>query len=208
MADAQNMRRPGAADKGHADTQGRRALTSEDRRQDKDRRYAWRAIAIRVRRREEKERNPDAFMARLRLRELERIYARRYGPVLPDDDAGRDDLEIAAHHIAHLRGDVVDHIAAWTALWAPWLPKHEARNLAERVKAQPQEWKAETLAWRLRLTKVERSALDIRTIRAIDQTDAERDTAKRERKRERDRERWRAKSSGRPRGRPKKILAP
>ncbi len=32
----------------------------------------------------------------VRLRELERLFASRYGAILPDDDAGREDLTRAA----------------------------------------------------------------------------------------------------------------
>jgi hypothetical protein len=191
----------------NASSAPRRAST-HDRHVDIDRRYAWLAISNRVAGREKKRHDPQGFMARLRLHELERIFGRRYGYRLPDDDAGRDDLEIAAHHIAHLGGDVVDHVLAWAGLWAPWMPETEVRALALRVKANPQQWKAGTLAWRLRLTRAERSALDIRTIQAVDQTDSEREAARRERKRERDRARWRAKSNGRPRGRPRKNPRP
>src|ERR1700684_492027 len=57
----------------------------------------------------------------LRLRELERLYGDRYGPTLPDDDAGRDELFIAAQHIAQ-GGDSESghHIRAWALLWCPW----------------------------------------------------------------------------------------
>jgi hypothetical protein len=36
----------------------------------------------------------------VRLREIERLFAARYGRTPPDDDAGRDDLLIATHTIA------------------------------------------------------------------------------------------------------------
>jgi hypothetical protein len=57
------------------------------------RRYAWQARDRRERRR------PPQFCY-LRLRQLERIYADRYGPTLPGNRAGRDALFVAAQHIA------------------------------------------------------------------------------------------------------------
>jgi hypothetical protein len=54
----------------------------------------------------------DRRMAHFRLPELERIYADRWGPVLPDDDAGRSDLFIAFNHIAFMGGDVLARMAA------------------------------------------------------------------------------------------------
>jgi hypothetical protein len=48
----------------------------------------------------------------LRLNDLAKIFRARYGNVLPNDDAGRDDLMVAVHHLAslaHPRG----HIAKW-----------------------------------------------------------------------------------------------
>src|SRR6516225_8123738 len=41
------------------------------------------------------------LLCRIRLRELEALYGARYGGTLPYDDAGIDDLKIAAHHIGH-----------------------------------------------------------------------------------------------------------
>lgn len=57
----------------------------------------------------------------VRLRELERLFATRYGRTLPDDGAGRDDLFIAAGIIAgaNPEGDVAGCIVAWLAMWCP-----------------------------------------------------------------------------------------
>lgn len=53
-------------------------------------------------------------------------------------------------------------------------PAAEAQAVAERVIANPHRWKADTLAWRLRLTDAERTALKIKTIGAFDVSKAER----------------------------------
>jgi hypothetical protein len=83
--------------------------------------------------------------ARIRLRELERLY-----------------------HIAHLGGEVVAHIIAWTSVWCPWMAQREVEALAARVAAHPLKYKAATLGWRLRLTGIERTELKITKIRSID----------------------------------------
>jgi hypothetical protein len=55
-----------------------------------------REIAIRYR----QGKKPRPFsMAALRCAELNRLWADRYGAALPDDDAGRDDARITAHHL-------------------------------------------------------------------------------------------------------------
>lgn len=66
------------------------------------------------------------LIALVRLRELERLYRFRYGETLPYDDAGLEDLSIAAHHIAHLRGEAFEHICAWAERWMPELPRRRA----------------------------------------------------------------------------------
>lgn len=43
-------------------------------------------------------------IASLRVSEIARLYRRRYGITLPDDDAGRDDAEVAVNHLASLPG--------------------------------------------------------------------------------------------------------
>ena len=114
------------------------------------------------------------LISRLRLRELERVYVSRYGAHLPCDDAGLEDLEIAAHHIAQIGGDVRGHITGWAADWMPDLPRPQVEALAEKVLSDPRKFKAATLGWRLRLTDQERTVLGITTIAAFDITPAER----------------------------------
>lgn len=109
----------------------------------------------------------------LRLHDLAKIFRARYGNVLPNDDAGRDDLMVAVHHLAslaHPRG----HIAKWLDLWAPWLTLAEHKEIIGDALANPQKWKADALAWRMRLTKEDRRMLGVTTIGAIDENKAAR----------------------------------
>lgn len=106
--------------------------------------------------------------AALRLREFERIFADRYGRYLPDDDAGRDDLWLAFNQIPGIEACV-----EWARIWAPWLPHDDAMALAEQITATPRWPKARAMGEQLGLTDAERKALNIRTIRPIDVTDAE-----------------------------------
>src|SRR5438045_741184 len=109
----------------------------------------------------------------LRLYDLARIFHSRYGVELPDDDAGRDDLEVAVNHLASLARPR-RHIANWIELWAPWLTAKEQAEMVGAALANPQHWKADNLAWRLRLTAEERRMLGVTTIGAIDENKAAR----------------------------------
>jgi hypothetical protein len=158
------------------------------------RRYAWHSAQCG----RKCPRGSPALICRVRLRELERLYQRRYGAVLPYDDAGLDDLTIAAHHIAHMGSDAVGHIVAWARARMPEMPLRQAQALAEGVAANPRRFKAATLAWRLRLTNEERSTLNIATIRAVDVTDAEMAECRKRKARERDAARRQRQRSSRP----------
>jgi hypothetical protein len=136
---------------------------------------------------------PPFSRSALRVRELERLYRLRYGRHLPDDDAGRDDLELASNQIAR-----VDTCIQWAAKWAPWMASDEATALAEQIAVDPQWLKARPLGERLGLTDSERTRLDIRTIRPIDLTDealVERSRQKDRERRARERQRARAAKS-------------
>lgn len=127
-------------------------------------RYAWNARQQRF------DRGSPKLTTRLRMRDIERLFTHRYGTELPDDDAGLEDLELAAHHIAHLDGNAERHILDWAWMWAPWLWYRDDINpeeFAHRIATSPRRYKADTLAVKLRLTKDERDALGITTIRAI-----------------------------------------
>ena len=122
----------------------------------------------------------------LRMRDLTALFRSRYGgtTLLPDDDAGREDLFVAVNHLACL-AHPRKHISSWIETWAPWLTIAEQRDLVGPALANPQRWKADALAWRLRLTKEQRNMLGITTIGAIDEGKAARTKRRRQRERER-----------------------
>jgi hypothetical protein len=111
---------------------------------------------------------------------------------------------VIALAIAHLGGDAVAHILAWARAWAPWMPQGEARETAERIADEPQKFTADSLAWRLRLSTAERTALRITTVGAFDVSKAERAEERKQKNREAMRIRRAKNSLGRSRGRPKK----
>jgi hypothetical protein len=87
-----------------------------------------------ARRYETKSLRKPVSIAALRIAELRRLFLSRYGTVLPDDDAGRDDALIMAHHLAK-RPNPERNIGLLLGLWAPWMSKAEAEVLIERVLA-------------------------------------------------------------------------
>jgi hypothetical protein len=148
-------------------------------------RYAWDA--------KQKRRNRRASVKEhVRLHELERLFFDRYGgQCLPDDDAGLGDFYVAAQHIAQTYGNPDEHIAAWAALWAPWLREVDLANMIHKVKTYPRKWKADTLAWELGLRMETRTRLGITTIGAIDCNKEQREEVQRQAGKERERARRR-----------------
>jgi hypothetical protein len=106
-------------------------------------------------------------IATLRLHDLARLFRARWGITLPDDDAGREDMMTAVNHLASLK-EPLKRIDDWLGLWCPWITLRERNTIAAEAMIHPQRWKADQLAWRLRLTYADRQALAITTIGAID----------------------------------------
>jgi hypothetical protein len=121
-------------------------------------------------------------IATLRVAELRRLFRARYGTVLPDDDAGRDDALVMAHHLAK-RPDAERNIRVWLGLWCPWMTGIEAAATAAKVIFKPLRWRADKLAIRLNLNEAERRRLRITTIGAVDLTKEQRKARRRARDR-------------------------
>lgn len=128
----------------------------------------------------------------LRLRDLEIILHHRWGPALPDDDAGRDDALIVLHHMVNQAVDPRRRMAQWLGQRCPWMSKLETAEIIARVVANPRRWRADTLAAKLGLTAADRARWQITTIGAIDLLKEQRAARRRERDRARKRRNRRA----------------
>jgi hypothetical protein len=107
----------------------------------------------------------------LRKRELERLIADRCGgKILPDDDEGRDYLHVMTDHLIQL-GD--HHVAGWARSWAPWITDDVLDNLIEDI-GPGKYWTASALGKELNLDDATRTRLKIKTIRAVDCSQAQR----------------------------------
>lgn len=126
-------------------------------------------------------RRPLTFAA-IRAAEITKLYRARYGRQLPDTDEGILAARIMAHHLGRLR-DATRRISSWLDRWAPWLDLQEGERLIREATECPLKWRADKLAWKLRVTAAERANLGIRTIGAIDQTKEQRKQAAAERRR-------------------------
>jgi hypothetical protein len=123
-------------------------------------------------------------MATLRVGDINRVFVDKYGHVLPDDDAGRDDARIMCHHLAQISGDQRARIKSWLIVWAPWMSAQQMADLTDTVIAKPLRWRADKLAACLGLKEADRTRLGITTIGAADMTKAEREAARKARKRQ------------------------
>jgi hypothetical protein len=130
------------------------------------------------------------MLRRIRLGDIKRLLLHRYGPTLPDDDVGRDDLfELLL--CTSLRPDSAIRIMRNVIeVYAPWMTEQEAEAMIQQVERIPPELrrrKAEYLGERFRLINDERERLAIRTIRPCDLTDEEVKKRRKARKRQRQR---------------------
>jgi hypothetical protein len=109
-------------------------------------------------------------LRRLRLGDLRRLYRSRYGPVLPNDDAGRSDLNDLLCLIS-LGADADIKMAAAADLWAPWMPRTEAQEAIDyinRTPIQARRLSPEELGRRHMVTNEQRDRLGLRQIWPVD----------------------------------------
>lgn len=142
-----------------------------------------REIANRYRRKRRHATKPQ--LAAIRIAELNRLFSARYGERLPDNEIGREAILIVAHHMICLAGHPQQRMTQWAELRAPWLTVTELHAVLAEIATRPQTWKADSLAWRLKLTYADRQALKITTIGAIDCSAKRRQTLRRNKQKQR-----------------------
>jgi len=133
----------------------------------------------------------DYFVARLRIKELRRIFHFRWGHTLPDDDSGLHDAEIILAHIAQAGGDVETKIDNFLDIWCPWMPPSLRADAKLAAMTTRRRWTADGLAAEMNLTLQERSDLKIKTIGAVDCNEQARISRRQEKHRKRQQERRR-----------------
>ena len=109
---------------------------------------------------------------RLRLGNLRTLFRHRWGPVLPDDDSGREDLRELLLLIS-VGPNAGIKMPRAIEVWAPWMAPDEATQLIDDINLTPiyhRKPTASTLGQRLRLTNAERERLRLWTIAAHDMT--------------------------------------
>jgi hypothetical protein len=129
------------------------------------------------------------MIRRLRLGNLRRLLRDRNGPILPDDDAGREylhELLLAISVGSHAEIKMSNAIE----VWAPWMQQDEATRLTDEINRTP-IWHrmptAHRLGKRLRVTNGERERLKLWTIAPYNRSPQEMLAQRRAKDRERKR---------------------
>jgi len=131
-------------------------------------------------------RGSSRLIAKVRIRDMERIIINRYSGMVPNNGDGVMIIKFVAHHAASISENAEKWVKEWAGRWAPWLLSHESRDQIVRdAAANPVMLSADELAVQLGVTKEERDWLGITTIGAIDCDKNQRSELRRERKRRR-----------------------
>jgi hypothetical protein len=103
----------------------------------------------------------------LRVKELRRVFKHRYSGMLPDDDAGRDDVRLMFDHLAFCR-NASFLMEDFAAQWAPWLSSSERDSMMADAADNGRLPSADAVAHRLQMDFAMRTALDLRSIGSVD----------------------------------------
>ena len=131
----------------------------------------------------------DETIRRRRLRNMRDYLRCRYGNVLPDDDAGRQDLRELLLPISVGPNPAIKMPKA-IEIWAPWMNPTEAGELIDAINLTPiwhRKPSGRELGLRLRVTNQERQQWRLWTIAPYDMTDEELAEQRRAKDRERKR---------------------
>lgn len=110
---------------------------------------------------------------RLRVGDLRRVLQHRCGANLPDDDAGRDDLDLLLRLHAVASNAAEKKMRCEVEISAPWMPKAEATDQIDSLlRCDPRRvWlDGKELGKRLNLGNAEREALKAWRIVPVDMT--------------------------------------
>lgn len=127
------------------------------------------------------------FMARRRVREIEKFFTDCYGDTLPDNDTGRRWLDILLVHIAESdRANPDQAVRDGAHRWGPWLDDDEHEEMVDQAfnRRRRRRWKADALAKEFGITFAVRQRPKLTTIGAIDMGVAARATRRRKRQNE------------------------
>jgi hypothetical protein len=116
------------------------------------------------------------LIRRLRYGALIRLFRHRWGHVLPNDDAGRDDLWLLVNNVSLAAADPEKKMHHVIEMWAPWMSAEEREAYVRHVwglDIYERTPTAKELGQRLGLTNAEREALKLWVFLPIDKTDAE-----------------------------------
>ena len=152
------------------------------------------------------------LIRRLRYGALLKLFRHRWGHVLPDDDAGRDDLWLLVTNVSLAAAEPEKKMHHVIEMWAPWMSEEERSAYVKHVwglDLYERTPTAKELGERLGLTNTEREALKLWPFLPIDKTEEElaeqakvRERERRARKRRekgvRTREAYLAELAGRP----------
>jgi hypothetical protein len=141
-------------------------------------------------------RPPDELMRRLRLGDIRKVLRDRYGPILPDDDAGREELLELLRPTSLHPNDPTIKMTNVIETMAPWMGKQETMELLDRMNRMPvyeRKPSAKEIGRRLNVPNCRREALRLKTIAPADLDETELAERRKLRRRARDRERRRKK---------------
>lgn len=111
---------------------------------------------------------------RLRYGALVKLFRHRWGPTLPDNSSGREDLFELVCVVSVALSATEKKILNTIETMAPWMQPEEAQMLVEHVQQMPIYERMPNnreLGKRMRLTNAEREALSLWPIKPVDMTD-------------------------------------
>jgi hypothetical protein len=133
------------------------------------------------------------LIRRLRYGALLRLFRHRWGLVLPDDDAGRDDLWLLVTNVSLAAAEPEKKMRHVIEMWAPWMTADEREAFIKHVWSLDIYERTQTaleIGKRLGLTNAERETLKLWPFLPFDKTEEEiaeqakaRERARRARKR-------------------------